>query len=489
MPCFYKDSRGQIIGPVSTADARKLVAQSVIRSETLVAQKPEGPWVAAGRLKGLFDSHPDANPQPAGLAQPAPRVASSDAKAPSAAVVSRSNPACSEAPQPHVLASRWVALARHKNVLLSFVAAVASVLLIFVITRSFAASKPSNKPPLQETSKKDNPTPSGKSATAVIPPEPEVIPEFLSAGKLKELFGELAADEGFEWPSGMPPFQLDEEAASVMATRPTLSLVGLLQLRPEVAKALCKQAPGGVLELDGVLRLTDGVAQELARYKGKTLSLRGIKTMSPQAANHLSQCTADINLGGLTELHADAVATLKKARNIRLPTDIHVYGGPWETVATPSEAEAAALVAGYAACGAAGLGFEKAILVAMDTDDAEAAVISLCAAESICMDSGRSAIEELAAHTESPDVKRAADNLLALYDATAKFHDMAKEACKLAAVDTLPYFRETGAPVFTAVNRAKKRFVYAMESPVFSEHTQRGVAMTSAFFASDPRRQ
>lgn len=69
MPCFYKNLSGTVVGPISTSDARRLAAQRVITPETPIAKKPEGPWVLAGKLQGLFDAD-EPWPPPGNRARP-----------------------------------------------------------------------------------------------------------------------------------------------------------------------------------------------------------------------------------------------------------------------------------------------------------------------------------------------------------------------------------------------------------------------------------
>jgi hypothetical protein len=64
MPGFYRDSLGRVIGPISSAELKKLAGTNVITRDTMIAPKQEGPWINAGRIRGLFDATLEAKVQP-----------------------------------------------------------------------------------------------------------------------------------------------------------------------------------------------------------------------------------------------------------------------------------------------------------------------------------------------------------------------------------------------------------------------------------------
>ena len=51
---WFYEARGKGFGPVSNDELRNLVQRGIISTQTRVANNPNGPWVAAGRIKGLF---------------------------------------------------------------------------------------------------------------------------------------------------------------------------------------------------------------------------------------------------------------------------------------------------------------------------------------------------------------------------------------------------------------------------------------------------
>ena len=54
MPWFVQ-SKGDVLGPYSDADFKKLATTGVIVTESSIAQSRTGPWFPASSVKGLFD--------------------------------------------------------------------------------------------------------------------------------------------------------------------------------------------------------------------------------------------------------------------------------------------------------------------------------------------------------------------------------------------------------------------------------------------------
>lgn len=65
------------VGPISSAELRSLAQQGTVKLDTPVRKAPDGAWVPAGRVDGLF-ALPNGSPQPA----TAPRTASPPPRAP-----------------------------------------------------------------------------------------------------------------------------------------------------------------------------------------------------------------------------------------------------------------------------------------------------------------------------------------------------------------------------------------------------------------------
>ena len=87
-------------GPYDDRQIKTIVAKGQLKPDHLVRQGSEGPWVPAGRVKGLFPSgagggHPQAKKPPQATAKPLPK-ASKSAPPPKAA----SLPTAAEAPAP-----------------------------------------------------------------------------------------------------------------------------------------------------------------------------------------------------------------------------------------------------------------------------------------------------------------------------------------------------------------------------------------------------
>ena len=66
---FYYRSNGSVVGPMTGVDLRESAFVGNVKTVTLVANDPAGPWVEAGRIRGLFDAngkplpHPTATPE------------------------------------------------------------------------------------------------------------------------------------------------------------------------------------------------------------------------------------------------------------------------------------------------------------------------------------------------------------------------------------------------------------------------------------------
>lgn len=90
-----------------------------------------------------------------------------------------------------------------------------------------------------------------------------------------------------------------------------LTLTGLTMLEPEVAAGLATVR--GVLNLDGLLKLTPTVAEQLARKQTGSLQLNGLTTLVPQAAEALTDClTTSLGLAGLKTLTPRVAAALAR---------------------------------------------------------------------------------------------------------------------------------------------------------------------------------
>jgi len=92
----------------------------------------------------------------------------------------------------------------------------------------------------------------------------------------------------------------DGAAALLAGASYPLTLNRLVTLSPYAAACLGKHA-GGTLELNGLLEISDGVAEGLST-RTKTLSLNGLVRLTDASAMHLSRCAAKLSLRGLTEL-------------------------------------------------------------------------------------------------------------------------------------------------------------------------------------------
>ena len=51
---FYRTIGVQQVGPISSDELRNLAQRGMLSHDTLVKNSPEGPWVPADRVKGLF---------------------------------------------------------------------------------------------------------------------------------------------------------------------------------------------------------------------------------------------------------------------------------------------------------------------------------------------------------------------------------------------------------------------------------------------------
>jgi hypothetical protein len=91
------------VGPLNGHQLKTIVAKGQLRPEHLVRQGSEGPWVPAGRIKGLFPKSP-AGTQPQGqkpppaTAKPLPKAAAKPGTPPTAKAASL--PSAAEAPAP-----------------------------------------------------------------------------------------------------------------------------------------------------------------------------------------------------------------------------------------------------------------------------------------------------------------------------------------------------------------------------------------------------
>ena len=64
---------GKVYGPLDSSKLKQLVADGKIDQTTEVSQDQNGPWVAAGKIKGLFVQPPiPATPAPAAIAATVP---------------------------------------------------------------------------------------------------------------------------------------------------------------------------------------------------------------------------------------------------------------------------------------------------------------------------------------------------------------------------------------------------------------------------------
>ena len=92
------------VGPLNGQQLKTIVAKGQLKPEHLVRRGSEGPWVPAGRIKGLFPEGPAGNAQPQGkkpaqaTGKPLPKAAAKPGTPPKAA----SLPTAAEAPAPPV---------------------------------------------------------------------------------------------------------------------------------------------------------------------------------------------------------------------------------------------------------------------------------------------------------------------------------------------------------------------------------------------------
>jgi hypothetical protein len=132
---FYK-VLGEHLGPVSGAELRNLAQRGVVAPDTLVTNTPNGDWVAAGRVRGLF-------PVPSAAPPVAPVVASAlvDAK--------RSDPSTAPKPGRPGAASATRRLSRR----LVAASLIGSVVLISVIVVIMLRSRVSKEPATRNESR------------------------------------------------------------------------------------------------------------------------------------------------------------------------------------------------------------------------------------------------------------------------------------------------------------------------------------------------
>jgi len=91
-----------------------------------------------------------------------------------------------------------------------------------------------------------------------------------------------------------------------------LSLCGLAQISPDLAEILAKHE--GTLLLNGLEEVTLPVAAALASQQG-TLSLDGLATLSPEAAGALAQHEHKLSLNGLTAVSVDLARQLAQCNS------------------------------------------------------------------------------------------------------------------------------------------------------------------------------
>lgn len=298
---------------------------------------------------------------------------------------------------------------------------------------------------------------------------------------LRELLDSLPADEPFILPPAEQPLELAEQEADKLATRREVHIPGLRDLRPEIAAALCKQPAGSVLLLDGVTRITDDTAASLAEYQGKTLFLRGVKTLSPAAAKSLSRCKASIVLSGITELHPDAAAALRATKTISFPGDCRIDEATDSDVfaPAPTPAECAGLVSGYAAWAAVGWATQLALKNALTKSDDEinTASKSFVALNRPFLEGADEGVKQILLSTRNPDVKYAAEKLLALTEATRTLSEECGKILEMPAAEAAPHLRNRVLALIKPVEIAKERFVMAMYSPAFPKATWRRIVI------------
>ncbi|MGA2257567.1 MAG: DUF4339 domain-containing protein [Thermoguttaceae bacterium] len=92
------------VGPLSGQQLKTIVAKGQLKPEHLVRRGSEGPWVAAGRIKGLFSDGPTADAQtpdkkpPPAIGKPLPKGAAKPSAPPTARATNL--PTAAEAPAP-----------------------------------------------------------------------------------------------------------------------------------------------------------------------------------------------------------------------------------------------------------------------------------------------------------------------------------------------------------------------------------------------------
>ena len=68
---------GKVYGPFDSVKFKKIVEDRKIDQTTEIAQNQNGPWVPAGKVKGLFEAHPVTPayaPKPQAYAAPQPYI-------------------------------------------------------------------------------------------------------------------------------------------------------------------------------------------------------------------------------------------------------------------------------------------------------------------------------------------------------------------------------------------------------------------------------
>jgi hypothetical protein len=88
---------GKKIGPLTAQQLRTIVAKGKLHPEHLVRRGDEGPWVPAGRVKGLFPEKPPAGP---GGGKQAPSPAAGGKPSKGSPPAGKALPTAREAPQP-----------------------------------------------------------------------------------------------------------------------------------------------------------------------------------------------------------------------------------------------------------------------------------------------------------------------------------------------------------------------------------------------------
>jgi membrane protein YdbS with pleckstrin-like domain len=90
---WFVRGNGKVYGPLDSAKLKQLVADGKIDQTTEVAQQQNGPWVPAGRVKGLFVQPPiPADPAPAPRATKAPAATAVAAIAPAPVALPTAQP-------------------------------------------------------------------------------------------------------------------------------------------------------------------------------------------------------------------------------------------------------------------------------------------------------------------------------------------------------------------------------------------------------------